>query len=135
LLFHLALTFGLEENPLQALERMAGFVENVGAQHGIAEPLQMTLGLSDGMRLYAVRYASGPEVNTLFVSEDIEAVRALYPEREGLQHIQADARTVVSEPLVKLPGAWLEVPTSTALIVQPRRVEKLPFTPRAPASA
>ena len=32
LLFHLALTFGLEENPIRGLERMAGFVERLGAE-------------------------------------------------------------------------------------------------------
>ena len=70
LLFFLALTFGLEDDPLGALERMAGFVEDTGRGHGIAEPLQMTIAVSDGDRLYAARYASGPFVNSLFVSED-----------------------------------------------------------------
>jgi predicted glutamine amidotransferase len=135
LLFHLALTFGLAEDPLPALERMAGFVEAVGKRNGIKEPLQMTLGLSDGERLYAVRYASGSEVNTLFVSEDVAAVRELYPERERLHHMSVDSRAVVSEPLVKLPGAWHEVPVSTALVVQPGKFETRPFTPRAPARA
>ena len=62
-LFHLAITFGLFEEPIAALERMAGFVESVAAAAGVPDPLQMTLGLTDGERLYAVRYASGPEVN------------------------------------------------------------------------
>src|SRR4051812_25274791 len=30
LMFHLALTFGLEQDPLDALERMAGFIEHAG---------------------------------------------------------------------------------------------------------
>jgi len=37
---------------------MAGFVENVGRSKGITEALWMTLGVSDGTRLYALRYAS-----------------------------------------------------------------------------
>ena len=62
---------------------MAGFVETTAAAAGVGESaLQMTLGVSDGVRLCAARYASGPEVNTLFVSEDPESVRMLYPERE-----------------------------------------------------
>jgi predicted glutamine amidotransferase len=65
LMFHLALTFGLEEDPIGGLERMAGFVESCGQQRGIDEPLQMTVGLTDGERLYAARYASGPIVNSL----------------------------------------------------------------------
>jgi len=132
-MFHLALTFGLEEEPLPALERMAGFVEEVGARHGIEHPLQMTLGLSDGERLYAVRYASGPIVNTLFVSESIDAVRELYPERERLHHLSGNARAIVSEPLVKLHGAWREIPPGTALIVHQHKTEMRPFRPRARA--
>lgn len=135
LMFHLALTFGLDEDPLGALERMAGFVEQVGARHDIKEPLQMTLGVSDGECLYAVRYASGPVVNTLFVSESVDAMRALYPKAERLHHLRSDARAIVSEPLSKLPGAWREIPISTALIVQPGRVDVRPFHPRPPARA
>lgn len=133
LLFHLALSFGLEQEPLPALERMAGYVEAVGAKHGIAEPLQMTLGLSDGERLYAVRYASGKVVNSLFVSEDVDAIRRLYPQMERGAHFASDARAIVSEPLGTLEGMWREVPVSTALVVGPGKDEVLPFRPRAPA--
>jgi glutamine amidotransferase len=135
LLFHLALSFGLDKEPLPALERMAGFVEALGAKHGIAEPLQMTLGLSDGERLYAVRYASGKTVNSLFVSEDVDAIRALYPESERIQHFARGARAIVSEPLGSVEGTWREVPTSTALIVGPGHDELVPFVPRMPARA
>ncbi len=135
LMFHLALTFGLADEPLPALERMAGFIEQLGERHGIKDPLQMTLGLSDGQRLYAVRYASGSEVNSLFVSENVEALRELYPEKERYQHLGAEARAVVSEPLYKLPGAFREVPVSTALIIQKGKDELRPFTPRPPEAA
>ena len=57
-MFCLALTFGLQEDPLGALERMAGFVERLGHSRDIEFPLQMTLGVSDGNDLYAVRYSS-----------------------------------------------------------------------------
>lgn len=131
LMFHLALTFGLEAEPLPALERMAGFVEAICANHGIDKPLSMTLGLSDGKCLYAVRYAGGREVNSLFVSENMDAVRALYPERERLKHFTGKARAIVSEPLVKLEGAWREVPPGTAVLVDDGHMEQLPFHPRA----
>src|ERR1700742_5166423 len=45
LMFYLALSFGLDDEPLPALERMAGFVEATGRAHGVADPLQMTLGV------------------------------------------------------------------------------------------
>ena len=131
-LFLLAITFGLLEDPLPALERMAGFVESVAAASGVADPLQMTLGLTDGARLYAVRYASGGEPNTLWSSADVETLRLLYPERERFAHLSPGARVVVSEPLVALPGAWHEVPAGSALVVAEDRVEELPFVPRPP---
>jgi predicted glutamine amidotransferase len=131
-MFHLAITFGLLEDPIAGLERMAGFVESLAAAAGIAEPLQMTLGLTDGERLIAVRYASGPEVNTLFYSADVESLRLLYPAEERFAHFSAESRVVVSEPLVALPGLWHEVPAGSAMIVAKGRVEQLPFEPRSP---
>jgi glutamine amidotransferase len=94
----------------------------------------MTVGLSDGTQLYAARYASGPEVNTLFVSEDPESVRALYPERERVGHFSNDARVVVSEPLDELPGLWREVAPGTALIVG-AQVQERTFEPINPLAA
>jgi predicted glutamine amidotransferase len=132
LMFHLALTFGLTEEPLPALERMAGFVEEVGHRHDVAEPLQMTIAVSDGERLYAARYASGPVVNSLFVTADASAVRAMYPDDERFQDFSDEARAIVSEPLGDLPGVWQEVPAGSALIVQPGRDELVSFTPASP---
>jgi predicted glutamine amidotransferase len=132
LMFHLALTFGLREDPLGGLERMAGLVEAVGAGAGVTNPLQMTVGVSDGHQIYAARYASGGEVNTLWVSEDVASIRLLYPERERFAHFSDDARVVLSEPLVDLPGVWREIAPGTALIVGDGLQER-PFTPREPA--
>ena len=99
---------------------------------GSRNPLQMTVGLTDGERLYAVRYASGPVVNTLFVSEDVQSIRLLYPAEERFAHFSDNARVVVSEPLVNLPGLWREVPVSTALVVHQTMIEEHPFQPRLP---
>ena len=132
LLFHLALTFGLIDDPIAGLARMAGFVEATAAAAGVGDPaLQMTVGVSDGVRLYAVRYASGGEVNTLFVSEDTASLRMLYPENERLSHFSEGARAVVSEPLVSLPGLWREVPAGSALVVGDD-IEERNFAPMSP---
>ena len=132
LLFHLALTFGLLDDPIAGIARMAGLVEATAAAAGVREAaLQMTVGLSDGARLYAVRYASGPQVNTLFVSEDPESVRMLYPEEERAAHFSDNARVVVSEPLDELPGLWREVPAGTALVIG-AEVQEQTFQPINP---
>ena len=135
LLFHLALTFGLIDDPIAGIARMAGFVEATASGAGVHEPaLQMTVGVSDGMRLYAVRYASGPEVNTLFVSEDAASVRMLYPDNERLGHFRDDARVVVSEPLTDLPGMWRKVPAGTALTIG-EEIEEQTFKPIPPVAS
>ena len=71
-LFYLALTFGLEDDPLGAMERAVGFVEATGREHGVEHPIQMTVGMSDGERLWAVRYSTEHQSRTLFVSEQAE---------------------------------------------------------------
>jgi predicted glutamine amidotransferase len=129
LLFHLALTFGLEGDPLGAMERAVGLVESTARRNGIENPVQMTVGITDGERLYAVRYSSQRSSRTLFFSEDVDAVRRLHPENERLRRLSEGDRVVVSEPLADLAGAWLEVPESTALVVADGAVEQRPFRP------
>lgn len=124
IMLYLALTFGLQENPIQALQRMAGLVEHVGHQHGIENPLQMTLGLSDGQRLYAVRYSSEGRSRTLFHSPSIKALKEIFPR---LAHYSDDARAVVSEPFGELSEYWEEIPESSVFIVDGPQVETVPF--------
>ena len=88
------------------------------------------MGFSDGERLWAVRYSSEHDSRSLFVSQDISALRELHPDNPRLQGLSDEARVIVSEPLGDLPGAWLEVPESTALVVQAGAHEQLPFRPR-----
>ena len=108
---------------------MAGFIEETGRRHGIEEPLQMTVAASDGERLYAARYASGPVVNSLFVTADPESIRSLHP-GIGFEAFSDDARAIVSEPLGDLPGVWNEVPAATAWVVQEGDDLEVPFRPR-----
>ena len=49
-IFRLALTFGLEEDPVGAIERAIGFVEATAERHGIENAVQASMGLSDGVR-------------------------------------------------------------------------------------
>jgi predicted glutamine amidotransferase len=132
LLFYLALTFGLEQDPLGALERAIGLVEAVGDAHGVEHPFQGTVGFSDGERLWAVRYRTEHASRTLFVSQDVRALCELHPENPRLHELGDEDRIIVSEPLGDLSGAWLQLPESTALVVGPGAEEQLPFRPRRP---
>jgi predicted glutamine amidotransferase len=129
-LFYLALTLGLEDDPIGAMERAVGLVESCAAEHGISDPVQMTIGIADGERLWAIRYSSAHDSRTLFASQDVEAVRRLHPENPRLQELEEGDRVIVSEPLSDLSGAWLEVPESTVVVVQDGPDEQRPFEPR-----
>jgi hypothetical protein len=97
--------------------------------------VQASMGVTDGERLWAVRYSSEGKSRTLFVSAEAAAVHELYPDDERLRRFRDEDRIVVSEPLADLPGAWLEIPESTVLLVQPGPDEQRPFRPRYEAAA
>ena len=130
LLFHLALTFGLDDDAIIALERMAGFIEDLGERHGVAHPLQMSVATTDGEQIYAARYSSERQSRSLFFSTDVRALKEMHPDIEELQQLSDEARAIVSEPLGDLEGAWNEVPESHCGVVQPGQDELRPFTPR-----
>jgi glutamine amidotransferase len=130
-LFHVALTFGLEEDPPTAVQRAIGLVETVGRQHGVEYPFQGTIATTDGECIWAFRYSSEGKSRTLFFSTDVRALRAMYPENELLREVDDESRLVVSEPLGELAGAWNEVPESSWGVIQPGQDELHPFVPEA----
>jgi predicted glutamine amidotransferase len=128
-MFFLALTFGLDQDAPAAVARMAGTVERLGREHGVEYPLQMTIAVTDGIRLWAFRYSSQGNSRSLFYSSRVDTVRALHPDLAFLQGVSDETRLVVSEPLADLPGAWNELPESSYGIVQPGDDELRPFAP------
>ena len=89
----------------------------------------MSVGLSDGERLFAVRYSTARRAPTLFLSKSMQALQDINPD---LQRFSPDARAVVSEPLSNLSVVWDEIPESTAVIVHRDKVERRDFVPRSP---
>ncbi|MDQ1017596.1 class II glutamine amidotransferase [Streptomyces afghaniensis] len=119
LMFFLALTFGLAEDPPGAVARMAGLIERTGHAHDVPHPLQMTLAVTDGERVWAFRYSSEGRSRSLYFSTEVDTLRALHPDAEFLRDISDETRLVVSEPLGDLPGAWNEVPENSYGVIQP----------------
>ncbi|MGZ4281449.1 MAG: class II glutamine amidotransferase [Gaiellaceae bacterium] len=134
-LFYLALTFGLENDPPAALAAAVGLVEDVGQKHGVEHPLQMTIATTDGASIWAFRYSSQRDSRSLFYSTDVPTLQALHPDLEILSLLSEESRLIVSEPLRDLPGAWNEVPEWSYGVVQEGQDELHPFKPTAPAKA
>ena len=130
LMFYLALSFGLRDEPVRAVERMAAEIEVVARHHGMPDPLQMTVATSDGERVWVFRYSSAGASRSLYFSTDVTAPRALHPENEVLRAVSDETRIVVSEPLGELSGAWHAMPESSYGVIQPGADELGAFEPR-----
>jgi predicted glutamine amidotransferase len=128
-MFFLALTFGLELEPVRALERMARFVEETAQKHGIEQPLNMTVCATDGEQIVAVRYSSERQSRSLFHSTSIRHLMELYPDDPRFTAIGGDAYLVLSEPLVDVEGLWEQVPESVAIVVKRGHIDGKIFNP------
>jgi predicted glutamine amidotransferase len=132
-LFYLALTLGLEDDPPDAVARAIGMVEACGEKRGIKYPFQGTIATTDGSSMWAFRYSSEGKSRSLFYSRDVPALRKLYPQREKLQELCDDARMILSEPVGDLPGAWNEVPESSYGVIGKGHDELHPFAVKPPS--
>lgn len=112
-LFLLALGEGLATDPKGALERAVGRVETMSKAVGAAPHMRLTAALSDGQKLYAVRYASDDKAPTLF--------HKWSETRRG--------RAVVSEPLQDGEDDWQAVPPGSFCTFDGDRVAIEPFAP------
>jgi glutamine amidotransferase len=134
-LFHLALTLGLEDDPPAAVARAIGLVEQIAGDHDVPHPFQGTVATTDGESIWAFRYSSEHKSRSLFYTTDIPSLRKLYPDRQLFREVSENARLIVSEPLGDVAGVWNEVPESSWGLVGPDRVEMQPFVPVAPVKS
>lgn len=129
LMFLLALSFGMEGDVHAGIARMAGLVERFAESNGIPNALQMTLGISDGDSLYAVRYSTEGKSRSLFYSASRDATMEIAPEAGRFSR---DARAIVSEPLSSLEADWIAVPEASFLTISKGNVACEPFAPIPP---
>jgi len=134
-LFYLALTFGLEDDPPDAVARAIGLVEALGRARGVEYPFQGTIAATDGESLWVFRYSTEGRSRSLFFTRDVRLLRQHHPDWEVLGEVSDDTRLVVSEPIGDLPAAWVEMPEASYGVVSKHGDELLPFTPKPPHKA
>jgi glutamine amidotransferase len=128
-LFHLALTLGLRDDPPAAMASAIALVERVGHDHGVGFPFQGSIAVTDGASIWAFRYSSQGRSRSLFHSTEIADLRAMYPGEERLSLFSDDAHVIVSEPINDLPGAFLEVPESSVAVLDATGYHHAEFRP------
>ena len=118
-LFLVALAEGLEDDPAGALARAVARFERLSREKGGAPHIRLTAALSDGERLYAVRYATDEHAPSLYHRwSDTRAGRA-----------------VVSEPLETGECGWEKLPAGSFCTFDAAGVTIAPFAPCALSAA
>ncbi len=125
ILFYLALTFGLQNNPAEALARTVGKVEELLVQKRIDGALHFSIAVADGENLYAVRYASEGEPRSLYYATDLDVLQEVDP---AFGAIPEGSVVVVSEPLGPVLQ-WNEVHPGTLLTASRDGVRLTAFGP------
>jgi glutamine amidotransferase len=114
LLFYLLFGDGLESDPLEALSRSVARINAERSALGAEAPFRLTATLTDGARVYAIRYSTD------------EAPPSLYWSRS------ADHLLVVSEPFDDEDDTrcWNEVPPNQLLVAERNGpIDIVPFIP------
>ncbi len=124
--FQLALDYGLREEPVRALERMAGRIERAREDYRIDGPFRLTCALCDGEALYAVRYSSDRRSKTLYINEGSAALQRLIGRGDELP---ASGHVVLSEPLDDCARDWALIDESGFVTVRDGNVAVSDFSP------
>ncbi|GAA6207571.1 class II glutamine amidotransferase [Cognatishimia sp. WU-CL00825] len=114
-LFLLALGFGLDDDPKQAIQMAVGHMETQSRKTGVTPHMRLSAAFSDGETLYAVRYSSdhiAPSVYYRF-SEN----------RAGW--------AVVSEPLERNEAGWKALEPGHFLTISKSGATETGFAPMA----
>jgi len=118
LLFLLALQFGLDADPIGAMEKAIAEVEQLSLDAMGEVLVRFTAAFSNGRELYAVRYATDHKPPTLFASP----MGGTGSSRTGY--------CLVSEPLNDETDTWVEIPDGSAVKVADDGMQALLFQPR-----
>jgi len=118
-LFLAAIAEGLDSDPRGAMERAAAAFIRLARDKGEAPHLRLTVAMSDGTRLYAMRYATDDLAPSLY--------HRWSQTRQG--------RAVVSEPLETSEGDWLEIPPNSFCTFEGDSVRVEDFLPCRLAAA
>ena len=125
-MFQLALTFGLEDDPIGGVLRMIEAVESERHKHGVSKPFEMTVALANGRQLWAFRHSSDDTPPSLYYNTPGASLHNA--DGQSFQ-LEPGAALVLSEPLDHDPNNWIEVPPESRLSVQDGAISVEPLMP------
>ena len=112
--FLLALTYGLQDNPKQGLLRMVERVEKALIDNNVPGGyLNLSCAISDGQKIYTLRYAHNAKSKTQFYSSQSGWIDGVEDSIEGASYFPEENIVVVSEPLDDYDNKWNEIPQNS----------------------
>ena len=99
-MFLLALSLGLREDPASALVSMLARVRSVMEEHRATEPLRVSLAVTDGSSIWALRCSSDQQSPSLYYGN---------PNTRARESTEQNLRVIASEPLDSDANHWLKV--------------------------
>jgi glutamine amidotransferase len=118
LLFLLMVQEGLEDDPLQAAQRAVQLVCEAAKRIGVVPHVRLTAALSDGEKLYAIRYATDEFAPTLYFANT------------GLT-----GRCLVSEPFDDDSSQWQAIAPGSFVTATANSLAIVPFKPEQATQA
>lgn len=109
-LFLLALTYGLEDNPKAAMEKVIQRVLRACETHRVPPDVILSCAISNGHTLYTLRYSSSDRLHSQYYSTHAECLRDL---NEDNHIMPENSVVVVSEPLDQSGELWQEMPANS----------------------
>jgi glutamine amidotransferase len=117
-LFLLALSYGLEKDPVGAIKRAIERVQTLLGANGATEPLRLSAALSDGKSIWAFRYSSDHQSPSLFYGT---------PDLHKKQTQSKTINTIASEPFDDHSDHWTPVAESKVVLWKNKAVSISPF--------
>ncbi|MEY3663922.1 MAG: hypothetical protein RLZZ153_104 [Pseudomonadota bacterium] len=115
-LFLLALTYGLTQDPVAALQKTLGAALEIMSKNNASEPLRVSLAVTDGKAIWAFRFSSDGQSPSLYFGT---------PQTRATEQSINPVNTIASEPLDSSSDHWYGVDEGTVLHWTDQSLEQL----------
>ncbi|HBN90591.1 MULTISPECIES: class II glutamine amidotransferase [Rheinheimera] len=124
--FYLAITLGLLDQPKAAMQKMVEKVLQALLKIDQDGVLNLSCAISDGEKLYTIRYSHNEAPMTQFVSTDTTCMAEFAQARP---RIPSGSTVVVSEPLDNISSKWRKIANNSFTTINNNSVQSETFLP------
>lgn len=124
--FYLAITLGLLDQPKAAMQKMVEKVLQALLKIDQEGVLNLSCAISDGEKLYTIRYSHNEAPMTQFVSTDTACMAEFAQARP---RIPSGSTVVVSEPLDNISSKWRKIANNSFTTINNSNVQSETFLP------